>query len=876
MSILNQMSIDLHEKKSRLLTSSISIWNERWFLSTNAKDIGTLYLIFALFSGLSGTAFSVLIRMELSGPGVQYISDNQLYNSLVTAHALLMIFFMVMPALIGGFGKIKPFFLQNKNMLICITTNIMVEIIYNLLIKRSRDSDDDDSLDERPSKRVKNSHDNSEEFELETPVVSDNNISDSSSNPNPEGNASPNSDNNPNPEANASSNSDNNPEANAWLNPDSDPEANASSNHDDNVSSNHDSKPEDNASSNHDSKPAEPAGLYALIEELMAGFESSDDQNISDSESVPDLCEDDNSYNGSYAGKEAGNDYIGTSFIEEGNKLVEEGKYSVEFCKKKLKESLSEINKDHRLKIEDVIYRDSGEVGSETTPLGINRELIETSRLTDNVKGILAIFHYTWYYKGISTAKPAETLSKLDEERNISNVGNDIIECIHAYSEDHNDDTEGLLLEYMSFSMAEKSSGSVWSLFLMDLDIFFSQLDTLVFNLICDNSQEDDEDENAKALFIFLGIIFILLILIYILYISIKFIYKFLYKIYKKLIINSNFNLNNNKYINKNLLINSNSNLNNNKYINKILKNTKNKRIYSTKSISINNCSNFESKLESNKGLASYIAGLIDGVGSFSFKGSPKLLMVFNLKDILIINKLKSYLDLKNSICEKTSSSYILTIEKDDLVKVLKIINGHMRTSKSKDLRKAIEFINKLYSVKIEYKSNNLDSISNCGWLAGYMESKSKFNINLSHSKKNSNKFSWKIEGIFKLGLTKTFVKENWEKEIKDEYILFHQISSFLDTGFFVKPVYKDNKISLTFNIIIHNKKNKIKLINYLENYNLYSIKYLEYIKFKEMLDIKYNKKNIQGLNFEYLFKNMKDINKYITKYNSHIKHIHI
>jgi len=63
--------------------------------------------MFALFSGLIGTAFSVLIRLELSGPGVQYIADNQLYNSIITAHAILMIFFMVMPALIGGFGKIK-------------------------------------------------------------------------------------------------------------------------------------------------------------------------------------------------------------------------------------------------------------------------------------------------------------------------------------------------------------------------------------------------------------------------------------------------------------------------------------------------------------------------------------------------------------------------------------------------------------------------------------------------------------------------------------------------------------------------------------------------------------------------------------------------
>jgi cytochrome c oxidase subunit 1 len=91
--------------KLRLLKSSISLWTERWFLSSNAKDIGTLYLIFAVFSGLLGTAFSVLIRLELSGPGVQYIADNQLYNSIITAHAILMIFFMVMPAMIGGFGN---------------------------------------------------------------------------------------------------------------------------------------------------------------------------------------------------------------------------------------------------------------------------------------------------------------------------------------------------------------------------------------------------------------------------------------------------------------------------------------------------------------------------------------------------------------------------------------------------------------------------------------------------------------------------------------------------------------------------------------------------------------------------------------------------
>jgi len=286
----------------------------------------------------------------------------------------------------------------------------------------------------------------------------------------------------------------------------------------------------------------------------------------------------------------------------------------------------------------------------------------------------------------------------------------------------------------------------------------------------------------------------------------------------------------------------------------KINKNTI-KRYFSTeKHLS----SNEESELRSK--LGPYLAGLIEADGSFAVhnkdsnakKYRPKILVVFSTADEPLAKKLASITNAGKVYNKNNAGCVIWHIQKtEDVLKIIDVINGYMRTPKIEALHRAINWFNEFDNCSINCLGLDQSSIDSNAWLAGFATSNSSFIIT-THKRKNSTRvlLNFKLMVNFVIPNTE---KEEWYGSVY--FSLFSKISEYLNTSFISKTKHS-NIIKYTFILFAYVPESQEMLIKYFSKFPLLGEIYLDYKHWCEALSNKNNSKGVENLKMHTLNRN--------------------
>jgi len=236
---------------------------------------------------------------------------------------------------------------------------------------------------------------------------------------------------------------------------------------------------------------------------------------------------------------------------------------------------------------------------------------------------------------------------------------------------------------------------------------------------------------------------------------------------------------------------------------------------------------------EFNSKFASYLAGLIEGDGTIivpkierSAKGKlyyPSIQIVFDLRDLPLALIIQSKINHGSISRKKGVNAYVLTINNfEGIILIANLINGYMRTPKINALYKLIDWLNNRFDLDIEKKGKDISNIDSNSWLAGFIDADGHFSVRTTTVSKYP-----KIECKFELAQ-----RQN-DHNNENNYEFLNLIANFLLTTVKKirvdqpKPEYRVRTTSLKGNLI---------LINYMENYPLFSSKYLNYLDWRKVL----------------------------------------
>jgi hypothetical protein len=280
--------------------------------------------------------------------------------------------------------------------------------------------------------------------------------------------------------------------------------------------------------------------------------------------------------------------------------------------------------------------------------------------------------------------------------------------------------------------------------------------------------------------------------------------------------------------------------------------------------------SNVKTELELRSKIGPYLAGLIEADGSIAVhnkdsnakKYHPKFIVVFSTADEPLANKLASITEAGAVYVKKNAGCVLWQIQKtEDVLKIINIINGYMRTPKIEALHRAIKWFNEFYNYNIDCLDLDLSPIDSNAWLAGFTSSKSSFIIS-TYKVKNSTR----VQLNFKLMVNFVFPyieKEEWYNSVY--FSLFSRISEYLKTSFITKTVHS-NTIKYTFIVFAYIPQSQEMLIKYFSKFPLLGKNSMDYEDWYEILSNKNNSKRVENLSKD--IKSRKDLlNKNLSYY---------
>jgi len=249
---------------------------------------------------------------------------------------------------------------------------------------------------------------------------------------------------------------------------------------------------------------------------------------------------------------------------------------------------------------------------------------------------------------------------------------------------------------------------------------------------------------------------------------------------------------------------------------------------YSTTQVGIN-CS-----------LASYLAGLIEGDGYIGTQepkknakvvSGPKIIIAFNINDRPLAEKLCYELKVGKIIDREKAGHVLLQIlAKEEVLKIINLINGYMRTPKIEALHRAIHWINKRDNTSIPCLGLDLSPLDSNSWLAGFTDADGNFSISVNDRKKNGVFLRTSVQTFFRIEVKQNYSREVTQAQGGSSYFnILTEIAHFFTVNLYTRTRKTEDKVYYAFMAVAHNSRSHEIVRKYFDRFPLYSSKYLAY-----------------------------------------------